>query len=239
MKFNQLFTFVLGIILLGSCSKDAARQSLSPAEFNSKINASNNKLILDVRTPAEYELKHLNNSSNLDIYDEDLFTAGLQALDKEQPVFVYCKSGSRSSTAAAKLSDLGFKEIYELEGGIQAWTVNGLPVKEANKKAKAETYTLAEYNEFISQHELVLVDFMAEWCGPCKMMAPYVEKLEKEYEGKLTVLKIDTDVNRELSEHFQIFSIPTIKVYHQKELVHDKVGGQSEEMLRQMLGAYL
>lgn len=239
MKLIQLFTLVLGTVLLSSCADDASRQSLAPAEFSSMINSTSNKLILDVRTPSEFELNHLANSSNLDIYDEALFEAGLKALDKEQPVFVYCKSGSRSSTAAAKLSSLGFKEIYELEGGIQAWTVSGLPIEEANKKEKAEIYSLAEYNEFIAEHDLVLVDFMAEWCGPCKVMAPFIEKLEKEYEGKLTVLKIDTDVNRELSEHFQIFSIPTIKVYHEKELVHDKVGGQSEDMLREILGPYL
>lgn len=242
MKLNKLFFIALLGIALGACnnsSTNSSIQKLNASQFQNQLNSNSSKLLLDVRTPEEYEVNHIKNSNNLNIYDEKLFNSSVETLDKDIPVYVYCKSGSRSTTAANTLAQLGFTQIYELEGGIQSWTSSGLPIEEAKKKSKAQHYTLEEYNQFIAEHDLVLVDFMAEWCGPCKAMAPTIDKIKNANEEKLTVLKIDTDINRELSEHFQIFSIPTVKVYHKGELKHDKVGGQSEVMLMDMLGPYL
>jgi len=89
--------------------------------------------LIDVRTPEEYESGHLTNSENLNFFDET-FEKELDKLDKDVPVCVYCKSGGRSTKAAEILKKKGFKDIYNLDGGIMGWKKEGLPVD----KTKAE-----------------------------------------------------------------------------------------------------
>ena len=81
----------------------------------------------------------------------------------------------------------------------------------------------------------VLVDFYADWCGPCKMMAPVIEDIAKEYEGKLLVGKVDVDANPQLAMKFGIMSIPTIMVFKNGQPVKQLVGYQGREMLLQAL----
>ena len=66
------------------------------------------------------------------------------------------------------------------------------------------------FNEIINTDKPVLVDFFAEWCGPCKMVAPILEELSKEYDGRIVIYKVNTDVEQELSAVFGIQSIPTM-----------------------------
>lgn len=70
----------------------------------------------------------------------------------------------------------------------------------------------------------VLADFWASWCGPCRMIAPIVEELAREYEGRLTVAKIDVDENADLANRFGIMSIPTLAVFKDGQLVSRIVG---------------
>lgn len=65
----------------------------------------------------------------------------------------------------------------------------------------------------INENPLILVDFYADWCGPCKMMAPIVEELARDLEGKITVAKINVDENSDIAARFQIFSIPTFILF--------------------------
>ncbi|MCF8460424.1 MAG: rhodanese-like domain-containing protein [Flavobacteriales bacterium] len=76
--------------------------------------------LLDVRTPDEWSAGIIEGATMANIYDAD-FEANLAKLDKEKPVTVYCKSGGRSGQAMAKMQELGFKEVYNLKGGMGAW----------------------------------------------------------------------------------------------------------------------
>lgn len=80
--------------------------------------------ILDVRTPEEWAEGIISNATQINYYDED-FAAQIETLDKSKPVFVYCKSGGRSSSAAEILKEKGFSKIYNLDGGITAWKDQG------------------------------------------------------------------------------------------------------------------
>jgi thioredoxin 1 len=70
--------------------------------------------------------------------------------------------------------------------------------------------TDANFEESINKNKVVLVDFWAGWCGPCRALAPTIEELAKEYAGKLLVAKLDVDENPKTAEKFQVFSIPTV-----------------------------
>ncbi len=89
---------------------------LSPDEF--KENIFNKKVqLIDVRTPREYQSSHIKGAKNIDFYAGS-FKTEFNKLNKNKPVYIYCRTGSRSRHASNKLFDMGFKEIYDLKGGI-------------------------------------------------------------------------------------------------------------------------
>jgi thioredoxin 1 len=85
----------------------------------------------------------------------------------------------------------------------------------------------------------VLLDFYAEWCGPCKMAAPILDKMHDELSAKLTIYKIDVDENPATSEKYGILSIPTIVLFNKKEEVARKVGFGGEKMYRELVAPVL
>lgn len=93
--------------------------------------------------------------------------------------------------------------------------------------------------EVMQSNVLVMVDFFAPWCGPCKMMGPSIEKLAKEYEGKAKIGKLNVDENQEMSSKYEIQSIPTLIFYKGGEVVDKVVSFQTEEQLKERLESHL
>ena len=100
--------------------------------------------------------------------------------------------------------------------------------------------TLNQQNfDEITSKGVVLVDFWATWCGPCKMMAPNVEEIATEYKGKVTVGKVDVDECQELATRFGIMAIPTLIVFKDGEKKEVLVGYRLKMQIAQVLDKYL
>jgi thioredoxin 1 len=106
--------------------------------------------------------------------------------------------------------------------------------------SKPVELTDSNFDEIIkSGDKPVLVDFWAEWCGPCKMIAPVVEELANDYDGKAVIAKVDVDSNPSVSAKYGIRSIPTLLVFKNGEIVDKQVGAVNKGVLAQKLDAQL
>ena len=86
---------------------------------------------------------------------------------------------------------------------------------------------------------ITLVDFFAEWCGPCKMMAPVVDKLAQEYAGRAKVAKVDVDHNIEIAMRYRVQGVPTFGIFKDGQMVHRIVGGVGYQPLKAALDMFL
>ncbi|MBW3517872.1 rhodanese-like domain-containing protein [Flavobacterium sp. NKUCC04_CG] len=123
MKMN-FFALLLMSFLVFSCQGQTASKEylLKAADFENQWKTEKG-LMLDVRTAAEFKEGHIEGAKNIDFLQDD-FEANTAQLDKNQPIYVYCKSGGRSAKAIEKLRKQGFTNLYELEGGYGAWKAN-------------------------------------------------------------------------------------------------------------------
>jgi thioredoxin 1 len=100
--------------------------------------------------------------------------------------------------------------------------------------------TDAAFEQTVLQAELpVVVDFWAPWCGPCKMVAPALDKLAKEYEGKLLIAKVNTDDNPDWALRYGVQGIPTMLFVSKGKIVHRQVGALPEPVLRDVVAQFL
>jgi phage shock protein E len=114
---------VLAAALLSGCSANSSVKNLDAQPF-SQIAATSSTYVLDVRTPGEFATGHLTNAHNIDV-EASTFDSEIAKLDKHATYAVYCHSGNRSGVATAKMEKAGFDHIYNLNGGILAWTAAG------------------------------------------------------------------------------------------------------------------
>ena len=229
--YSKLFILLITFSIF-SCKGQTSKNviNLDPKPFSEKITATPNAQVIDVRTPREFAGGHLDNALNID-WLNDTFEANAQKLDKTKPVFVYCKTSNRSPQAAAKLEELGFKTIYNMQGGLLKWDAEGL----SKPTDRIIGVCSQEYAELLNTDKKVLVDFYAEWCAPCKKMSPYLLKMQKEMSDKVVIIRLNADENPTLIKEMKILELPTLILYENKEIKWKNSGYISEEDLKKQL----
>jgi len=220
---------------MNSCRQNGAISNfnLEAKEFAEMINELPTAPIIDVRTADEFSNGHLAKAKNID-WNSNAFETGIQELNKENPVFVYCLSGGRSSAAAEKMRAIGFKNVYELEGGIMKWRAANLPEENANSTGM----TSEEFKKLITSDRRVLIDFYAEWCGPCKKMAPHLETMKTEMADSLIVVRINADINQKIAKELSVDALPTLLLYKNGEIIWRNTGYITKENLTDSIKNY-
>lgn len=227
MKTKFFFLFI-SLFAVACTTKGGG--PLDAKSFNEKFKSTPNAVLLDVRTPGEFDKEYIEGAMLAD-WNSDDFKRRVSALEKTNPVFVYCLSGGRSASAAKYLRDNGY-EVYELQGGIMKWKAAGLPtVSNAAKKEAGMSQ-----DQFITATNTgkVLVDFNAEWCAPCKRLHPILEELAKE-DPSLKILSIDVDKNTSIAESMKVEALPTLIYYVDGKQVFQQVGLLTKEELKAKL----
>jgi thioredoxin len=224
MPFTKTVSAIIFALLLSSCNLFGGQkyQTVSVADFKKKMNEGNVQIV-DVRTPQEYGEKHIKDAVNIN-FNDDGFIDKMEKLDKSKPVLVYCLSGGRSSKASALISSKGYNQVYNLDGGILAWTNAGEPVESPAGETGKNGLSMDDYLAKVKSDKLVLVDFSAVWCGPCKQLKPIVDKIAEEQKDKLEVLPIDVDKNPAVSNAMHISGIPLLVLYKNGKEVWRQLG---------------
>ena len=233
---KKILLIALAAILFNSCSSgqtNGIKTNLSATEFADKIKELPNATLIDVRTPDEFSKGHLANANNYD-WNGTEFDNQIAPLDKSEPVFVYCLSGGRSSSAANKMRSDGFTQVYEMDGGIMKWRGENLP-ETTDNAVVSNGMSKQQFDALLISDKLVLIDFYADWCAPCKKMKPYLEEISKEMIDKVVVIRINADDNHALCKELKIDALPVLQLYKNKTLSWTNTGFiEKAEVVKQL-----
>ena len=122
MRFYTIILFLVLASFQLSCSQQKQKLQVLSTEAYKEIIKDTSLLLVDVRTPEEYEEGALPGAINIDYYDEENFHEAYDAFDRKKPIYLYCRTGNRSLKVADKLFEMGFEEIYDMKGGYMQWT---------------------------------------------------------------------------------------------------------------------
>jgi thioredoxin len=213
---KTVYALLSAILLLMACqnsnsqsSNGGSPQEVSAVPFKELIASKKDAQLIDVRTPGEFQSGYIEGALNLDFNGAD-YNRQVASLDKSKPVLVYCLSGGRSASAARGLRQNGFQEVIELEGGIMAWNRAGLPL--AGAQPQTDGMSQAEYQKLTSTDGVVLIDFNAPWCAPCKKMKPILSEIEKEM-PTVVIHAFSVDDNKLMANLQNVKVLPTLIIY--------------------------
>lgn len=225
MKNLSFYLLSLVLFLFVGCYNghtQTQKKLITATEMQVKIIAEPKITIVDVRTPEEFEKGHVENAINID-WNGNNFATEIAKLDKTKPIIIYCQSGNRSGKAAAKMLNMGFENLYEMEGGMMKWRAANLP-ESLNDNSAAKGMSVTDFKNLLATDDLVLVDFYADWCAPCKEMKPYLDEITTSMKDKVKVLRIDADEHVSLCKELKVDALPVLHLYKNNKLVWENTG---------------
>ena len=228
---NKILYF-MSIVFFVSCGNLNSQviENLDTDTFQVMINKRDG-IIIDVRTSKEFSSGHIFDATNIDYYSEQ-FLEKLNLVRKDLPIYLYCRSGGRSSSAAKKMNELGFQKVYNLLGGISLWEAKGYEIISSTLVSASKQPILKkdELNRILDNNNVVLVNFSTQWCVPCKKMKPIIEDIQIE-NPNIKVLFVDADINKELVKEYQINGVPSVLIFHNSQELFRNIGIISKEEL--------
>lgn len=214
-----------------------SQERFSPREFRKKLAATPEALLLDVRTQEEINKGYLKGAVFMDFYDST-FRQQVNNLDKDKPVFVYCAIGGRSWDAAKLMTEMGFKHVYDLKGGIIVWKIKNYDYVKLKNDSARQGLNKTQFEKMITGRPLTFVDFYAPWCAPCKIMLPALDRIEKDMQDSALIVKINADENLQLMKDYGLKALPYILIFRNDKIVFRHEGFMSEEEMRGVIRKY-
>lgn len=227
--------FIL-ILLFGmyGISSGFAQEKMKARDFKKLLDNTPNALLLDVRTQKEIDRSYLPGAVYLDFYDST-FSTMLDRLDTTRPVFVYCAIGVRSADAATMLAQRGFRQVYDLKGGIINWKLAGLDVKKGKDFDPITGMPKKEFEAMIDPGKVTFVDFYAPWCAPCKRMVPALDSMRTQMGNRVKILTINADDNLSLMKAYKFNTLPYIMVFKNGKRVETFSGEMTRSEMEAMI----
>lgn len=239
-RILNYMSIVLSIFMV-ACNNTASMkvEALQAVTFQEQIaEFGSQAVLLDVRTAGEFESGFIEGAVNIDVEKEAEFITEIKKIDKNKTIFVYCKSGTRTQAASDLLSKEGF-EVKVLQQGLLGWRSEGMPLTTDEKvETKRFATFLEEFDFLIKGEKLVMVDFYADWCRPCKIMEPDINQVKQERKGDVLVLKVNVDFETELANRYNISSIPTLMLFKNNEILYSLAGVHSYQDIISLVEKY-
>ena len=230
-NINKILAIFFISFAIFSCSAQT-KTNLSAEEFEKAISSKDSVQVLDVRTPGEYKSGHIANALLADWNDPSEFERRIPYVDKNKPVYVYCLAGGRSAAAAAQMRKLGYENVYELKGGINAWKAAS---KTLEGKPAGRQMSLETFNNTINASKTVLVDFGAEWCPPCRKMEPVIASLQTNNPGKFSLVKVDGGNDLDILQKYKVTALPVFIIFKDGKEVWRKDAVATEKEIAEHL----
>lgn len=236
---NKLLPLIIVFLLATEFLKAQYPTHVNSQKFSELIN-SEEGVLLDVRTAQEYSRGHIEGSTLISTNDRS-FVNKVSLLQKDKPIYIYCLTGSRSKMVANYLSQNGYTKIYNLARGILEWQQYGYPIVQSTSvvASASKTYTEQDFANLIKTNNVVLVDFHAPWCAPCKKLSPIIDQVKKDYQGKAKIEKVDIEANKSLKNAYQIQSIPGLLLFKNGKQVWKHTGPISYDDLKAKINQHL
>lgn len=224
--FALLSLLLISVIVNQSCTSSNGggdNFQLNAQEFSEKLTSTPDAVILDVRTPGEFSQGHIQNATNIS-WNDPTFDGKINNIAKNAPIFIYCLSGSRSMSAANFMRNNGYEKVYELMGGIMKWSGENLPLTTESGVSKSAAMSLPDFKNLLKGDKIILVDFYADWCLPCKKMEPFLNEIANENKEIISLIRINADEQSELCKSLKIDALPYLQLYKNENLLWEKVG---------------
>ena len=236
---KRIFLTLLILVALMIDLSAQVAQNVNAVKFKELI-AAGDAIVLDVRTPGEYSRGNISGSTLINIADQN-FASKISMLQKDKTILVYCLTGSRSAVAANYMTRMGFKKIVNLQQGIMDWNRQGFPVVQSSQAVASvgTAYTEQTFSKLLQANKLVLVDFHAVWCAPCKAMNPVIDKVSADFKGKAKVEKVDVENNKLITTAYQVQTVPGFVLFKEGKKVWSHTGIISYNDLAVVIRKYL
>lgn len=226
-------TFSFIVLLMINFFAQAQVTSLSAVEFKALIDKKNG-LLLDTRSAPEFARGHIAGAMLIDLQSPTLQQT-LLALPKNKPLYLYCYSGARSMNTAQFLVQNGYTNVFNMQRGLIDWSRNNFPLTTndaAQLQPQPDAVTVEAYQKLVQKKGLLLIDFYAPWCVPCKQMQPMIEELKKEYAGRVEVIRANYDASKELANKLNVTTVPYFVFLRGSSVLYTKEGLTSKQELK-------
>lgn len=232
IKFANMFNrFVLLVIVIMSACSNANTSMIEAEDFHALM-VNEKPQVLDCRSLKSYDQGHIPGAVHIDV-NQTTSKATIDALYKDVPVYFY---GEPSACDKLKntLMQQGIKQVIQIAGGYEQWLsaryeVSSTPV------VKLYANDTIPFAKAIKGDKLVLVDFNATWCKPCRMMQPSIDKIREQRPDDVIVYSIDIDKEPEYNALYQISNIPLVLMFKQGKQLHRSEGYLEEAVLQNLV----